>query len=39
MTGQFPSEKLISISDYVSEINKVKHPFECGISAREGIEH
>ena len=39
MTGREPSEELISLVDYVSEIRKVKHPYDQGISAREGIEY
>jgi cob(I)alamin adenosyltransferase len=38
MTGRDPSKRLIEIADYVSEIKKIKHPFDCGISARKGIE-
>lgn len=38
MTGRNPSEKLLALSDYVSEICKRKHPFEKGIPARTGIE-
>ena len=30
---------LIRIADYVSEIRKVKHPFDCGVYARRGIEY
>ena len=29
---------LLELADYVSEIRKVKHPYDCGIAAREGIE-
>lgn len=39
MTGRDPSEALVSLADYVSEIRKVKHPFDHGINAREGIEY
>lgn len=39
LTGRNPSEELIELADYVSEIRKVKHPFERGIMAREGIEY
>jgi len=39
LTGSNPSEKLLQISDYVSEIVKRKHPFDKGIQAREGIEY
>lgn len=38
LTGQGPSQDLINIADYVSEIRKVKHPFDQGIAARKGIE-
>ena len=39
MTGRNPSEELLSLADYVSEIKKVKHPFDQGICARKGIEY
>ena len=39
MTGHFPSEEFLHIADYVSETRKIKHPFDSGISAREGIEY
>ena len=39
LTGRDPSEDLIRIADYVSEIRKVKHPFDCGVYARRGIEY
>lgn len=39
MTGRNPDEALFSLADYVSEIRAVKHPFEKGIPAREGIEY
>lgn len=38
LTGQDPSEKLIELADYVSEIQKMKHPFDKGLPARKGIE-
>lgn len=38
MTGRNPSKELLELSDYVSEINKIKHPFDQGIMARVGIE-
>lgn len=38
MTGRNPKDYLIEAADYVSEIKKIKHPFEKGISARKGIE-
>lgn len=38
LTGhkQFPD--ILDVADYVSEIRKIKHPFDRGISARKGIE-
>lgn len=38
LTGRNPSEALKACADYVSEIRKVKHPFDQGISSRIGIE-
>lgn len=38
LTGRDPKEELIEQADYVSEIQKVKHPFDNGIAARKGIE-
>ena len=38
LTGQNPSQALIEAADYVSEIRKVKHPFDRGVPARKGIE-
>lgn len=38
LTGQNPSAALIELADYVSEIRKIKHPFDQGLSARKGIE-
>ncbi len=39
LTGQDPSPALIDLADYVSEIRKVKHPFDRGTKARRGIEN
>lgn len=38
MTGRNAPQELIDLSDYVSEINPIKHPFNKGIPARKGIE-
>lgn len=38
LTGQDPGPALIEAADYVSEIRKIKHPFDKGIPARKGIE-
>lgn len=39
MTGRNPAKELLELSDYVSEIKKIKHPFDKKISARKGIEY
>lgn len=39
MTGREPAQELVELSDYVSRIVKIKHPFDRGISARAGIEY
>lgn len=38
LTGQNPGQDLIALADYVSEIQKVKHPFDRGQKSRMGIE-
>ena len=38
LTGRDPSPTLLDLADYVSEIKKIKHPFDRGIAARIGIE-
>lgn len=38
LTGQQPSEELVALADYISEIRKIKHPFDQGLPARPGIE-
>ncbi len=39
LTGREPSEAMLELADYVSEIRKRKHPYDRGLSAREGIEY
>ena len=39
LPGRNPDEKLIGLADYVSEIRKIKHPFDREIRARRGIEY
>ncbi len=38
LTGRNPADELVELADYVSEIQKVKHPFDAGLPARKGIE-
>ncbi len=39
LTGRNPSDRLKEEADYISEILAVRHPYEQGIPAREGIEY
>lgn len=39
LTGRYIPKKLFSFADYVSEIKEIKHPYQKGICAREGIEY
>ena len=38
LTGREPQEYFIENADYISEIKKVRHPYDKGIKARKGIE-
>ena len=38
-TGRDPSDELLELADYISEVKMVRHPFEKGIRARKGIEY
>ena len=38
LTGRNPSEHLLSLADYVTQMQKIKHPYDRGIAARKGIE-
>ncbi|MBN1796593.1 MAG: cob(I)yrinic acid a,c-diamide adenosyltransferase [Sedimentisphaerales bacterium] len=38
MTGRGADERLKGLADLVSEIKCVKHPYDCGVKARKGIE-
>ena len=39
LTGRGPSEALLSAADYVTEMKKLRHPFDRGVGARKGIEY
>lgn len=39
LTGRNPSQALLDAADYVTEMKKIKHPYERGIAARKGIEY
>jgi len=39
LTGRGVTRKIIEIADLVTEMKKIKHPFNRGIKGREGIEY
>ena len=39
LTGRGAPQKIIDAADYVSEIRRIKHPYDKGILARKGIEY
>lgn len=38
MTGRNPAPELSALADYITVMQKKKHPYDAGISARQGIE-
>lgn len=38
LTGRNPAQELLDRADYISEIKKIRHPYDKGIQARGGIE-
>ena len=38
LTGRGATQELIDLADLVTEMKNIKHPFENGVSARQGIE-
>ena len=39
LTGRDPSPAMQEAADYITEMKKVKHPFDRGIGARAGVEY
>ena len=39
MTGQDPDEELLRRADYVTKMQKIRHPYDRGLCARKGIEY
>ena len=39
LTGRGATPELIALADLVTEMKKIKHPFDKGVSARRGIEY
>ena len=38
MTGHNPPERILELADYITEMKKIKHPYDRGVQARFGIE-
>ena len=38
LTGRGPDEALCAAADYITEMKKIRHPFDAGVAARDGIE-
>ncbi|MBI5492686.1 MAG: cob(I)yrinic acid a,c-diamide adenosyltransferase [Deltaproteobacteria bacterium] len=38
LTGRNASMELVQVADYVTEMLKIKHPYDNGVKARKGIE-
>ena len=39
LTGRNPSEEVSRMADYTTEMRCVRHPFDRGVPAREGVEY
>ncbi len=38
MTGHNPPERILELADYITEMKKIRHPYDKGVQARFGIE-
>lgn len=38
LTGRNPSPALTELADYITEMRKLRHPYDRGVAARKGIE-
>ena len=39
LTGHVITDELLEVADYVTQMTKIKHPYDQGKLAREGIEY
>ncbi len=39
LTGRDPEDWMTEAADYITEMRAVRHPYESGIAAREGVEY
>jgi len=38
LTGNYAKDEVIDIADLVTEMREIKHPFQQGIKAKQGID-
>lgn len=38
ITGRMATEKVMALADYVSYVEKIKHPYDKGVISRKGVE-
>jgi cob(I)alamin adenosyltransferase len=39
LTGRRAPKGLVAAADYVTKMEKIRHPFDCGLKCRKGIEY
>lgn len=39
LTGHNPTERILNLADYATEMKKHSHPYDKGVTARMGIEY
>ena len=39
LTGRDPADFLVSCADYLTEMKCLRHPYQKGVPAREGVEY
>lgn len=39
LTGRNPAEFMLDCADYITEMRKIRHPYERGVKARMGVEY
>lgn len=39
ITGRNPSQDILARADYITEMKKIRHPYDRGITARKGVEY
>ncbi len=39
ITGRYARPEVVTLADLVSEVREIKHPYQAGMDAREGVEY